>query len=74
MRTTPEAINSYITDMLSLEEHIDKAVKGQIDELKDHPQVVAQLQTIQRWVQHHLADLKQLRETRARPRRRTRSS
>jgi ferritin-like metal-binding protein YciE len=64
MRSTTDAINSYITDMLSLEEHIHKAVKGQIEDLKGDAQVVAELETIQRWVQHHVEDLKQLRETR----------
>ena len=36
MRSTTDAINSYITDMLALEEHIDKAVTGQIQALGDH--------------------------------------
>ncbi len=60
MRSTTDAINSYITDMLALEEHIDKAVTGQIQALGDHPQVGADLQVIQRWVQLHIAVLKQL--------------
>jgi ferritin-like metal-binding protein YciE len=64
MRSTTDAINSYITDMLSLEEHIDKAVKGQIEDLKDYPEVVAELRMLQRGVHHHLDDLKQLRERR----------
>ena len=29
-RTPTEAINSYITDMLSLEEHIQKAINAQL--------------------------------------------
>jgi hypothetical protein len=60
MRSTTDAINSYITDMLSLEEHIDKAVTGQIQALGDHPQVGADLQAIQRWVRLHIAVLTQL--------------
>lgn len=60
MRSTKETINSYITDMLALEEHIDKAVTGQIEALGDHPQVGADLQAIQRWVQLHIAVLRQL--------------
>jgi ferritin-like metal-binding protein YciE len=64
MRGTKETINSYITDMLSLEEHIDKAISGQIEDLKDDPQVVIELKTVQRWVQHHVSDLKQLSEAR----------
>jgi ferritin-like metal-binding protein YciE len=64
MRDTKDTINSYITDMLSLEEHLDKAITGQIEDLKDDPQVVADLKAIQRWVQHHVSDLKQLSEAR----------
>jgi hypothetical protein len=60
MRSKTDAINSYITDMLALEEHIDKAVTGQIQALGDHPQVGADLQAIQRWVQLHVAVLTQL--------------
>ena len=60
MRSTTDAVNSYITDMLALEEHIDKAVTGQIQALGDHPQVGADLQVIQGWVQLHIAVLKQL--------------
>ena len=64
MRSPTDAINSYVTDMLSLEEHIDKAVKGQIEDLKDYPEVIAELRMLQRGVHHHLEDLKQLRERR----------
>ena len=60
MRSTTDAINSYITDMLALEEHIDKAVTGQIQALGDHPQVGADLEAIQRWVQLHIGVLRQL--------------
>src|SRR5262249_54866099 len=60
MRSAPDAINSYITDMLALEEHIDQAVTGQIQGLRDQPQVGADLQAIQRWVQLHIGVLKQL--------------
>jgi ferritin-like metal-binding protein YciE len=64
MRSIADTINSYVTDMLSLEEHIDKAIKGQIEDLKGYPEVVAELQMAQRWVRHHMEDLKQLKETR----------
>jgi ferritin-like metal-binding protein YciE len=64
MRDTKDTINSYITDMLSLEEHLDKAITGQIEDLKDDPQVVADLKAVQLWVQHHVSDLKQLSEAR----------
>ena len=36
-RDRNEAINSYITDMLALEDHIEKAIKGQLADLKDYP-------------------------------------
>jgi hypothetical protein len=50
--------------MLALEEHIEKAVTGQIQALGDQPQVGADLRTIQRWIQLHIANLKQLMGTR----------
>ncbi len=59
-RDRTEALNSYITDMLALEEHIEKAIKGQIQDLKDDPEFVQEIQTIHRKVQHHIADLKGL--------------
>jgi Domain of unknown function (DUF892). len=61
LKSSPtDTINSYITDMLALEEHIEKAVSGQIQALGDHPEVGADLRTIRRWVQLHIANLKQL--------------
>jgi hypothetical protein len=59
-----EAINSYITDMLSLEDHIDKAVRGQLEDLKDYPDVIRDLKQIHRKVEHHISDLKALSERR----------
>jgi hypothetical protein len=59
-----EAINSYITDMLSLEDHIDKAVRGQLEDLKDYPDVIRELKQIHRKVEHHISDLKALSERR----------
>jgi hypothetical protein len=64
MRSPTEAIDGYISDMLALEEHIEKAVAGQIQALGDHPHVGADLETIQRWIQLHIANLKQLMTTR----------
>jgi hypothetical protein len=63
-RDRNEAINSYITDMLALEEHIEKAVKGQLADLKDYPEVLAELRQIQRKVEHHISDLRMLSERR----------
>ncbi len=59
-----ESINSYITDMLALEDHIEKAIKGQLEDLKDYPEVVAELGEIHRKVEHHISDLRQLSERR----------
>jgi hypothetical protein len=64
-RDKNEAINSYITDMLALEDHIEKALKGQLEDLKDHPEVVGELKQLHQTVEHHISDLKQLSEARA---------
>ena len=60
-----EAINSYITDMLALEDHIEKALNGQLEDLKDYPEVMGELTQIHRKVEHHISDLKALSERRA---------
>ena len=59
-----EAINSYITDMLALEDHIEKALHGQLEDLKDYPDVPRELTQIHRKVEHHISDLKGLSERR----------
>lgn len=59
-RDKNEAINSYIGDMLALEEHIEKALKGQLTDLKDYPDVVTELRQVHRQVEHHIADLRTL--------------
>jgi ferritin-like metal-binding protein YciE len=59
-----EAINSYITDMLSLEEHIDKAIRAQLEDLKDYPDVTRDLKQILRKVEQHTSDLRELGERR----------
>ena len=59
-----EAINSYITDMLALEDHIEKALRGQLEDLKDNPDVLGELKQIHRTVERHISDLKQLSEGR----------
>ena len=63
-RDKNEAINSYITDMLALEDHIEKALSGQLEDLKDYPEVLGELRQIHRQVEHHISDLKQLSERR----------
>ena len=56
-RDTNEAINSYITDMLALEDHIEKAVKSQLTDLKEYPEVLAALRQIHTKIEHHISDL-----------------
>jgi hypothetical protein len=63
-RDKDEAINSYITDMLSLEEHIEKALRGQLEDLKNYPDVIGDLKTIHRTVEHHVSDLRNLSQRR----------
>jgi len=63
-RDKNEAINSYIGDMLALEDHIEKALKGQLTDLKDYPDVVTELREIHRQVEHHISDLRTLSDRR----------
>ncbi len=55
-RNREEAINSYVTDMLSLEEHIEKALRGQLEDLEDYPEVTRDLKQVLRKVEHHISD------------------
>ena len=60
-RDTTEAINSYLTDMLALEQHIEVAISAQVKDLKDEPQVlVMALEAIHVTVQHHIESLKEI--------------
>jgi ferritin-like metal-binding protein YciE len=52
-----EAINSYISDMLSLEHHIKKALDGQVADLKDYPQATAELERMHSTVEFHISAL-----------------
>ena len=63
-RNKDEAINSYITDMLSLEEHIEKALRAQLNDLEDYPEVTRDLKQILRKVEQHLSDLNEVSERR----------
>lgn len=63
-RDRNEALNSYITDMLALEDHIEKAIRGQLTDLKDHPDVVSELKALHRTIEHHVSDLRGLKERR----------
>jgi hypothetical protein len=59
-RDKNEAINSYITDMLALEDHIEKALRGQLEDLQDYPDVIGELKQIHHTVEHHISDLRNL--------------
>ena len=63
-RDKNEAINSYLTDMLALEDHIEKAIRGQLTDLKDYPEVLSELRQIHGTIEHHLSDLRTLSERR----------
>jgi ferritin-like metal-binding protein YciE len=64
-RDANEAINSYVTDMLALERHIQTALKGQIEDLDDdYPDVVRHLRMIEREIEGHIDSLQVLSERR----------
>lgn len=64
-RTVTESINSYITDMLALEEHIEKALRGQIEDLdSDYPEFVNEIRMIHNTVETHITSLKLIAEER----------
>jgi ferritin-like metal-binding protein YciE len=65
-RDADEAINSYVTDMLALERHIQTALEGQIEDLdEDYPDVVRHLRVIEREIDGHIDSLQMLSERRA---------
>ena len=63
-RDRDTAINSYITDMLSLEDHIAKALKGQISDLKNQPDLAPEIRQVHHLVEHHIEDLRALADRR----------
>jgi ferritin-like metal-binding protein YciE len=63
-RDRNEAINSYITDMLALEDHIEKAIKSQITDLSEYPDVQTELKQAHRKIEHHISDLRMLSDRR----------
>jgi hypothetical protein len=64
-RSANQAIESYVTDMLSLEQHIRNAIRGQIADLDDdHPDVARQLQAIASVADAHIAALQPVADRR----------
>jgi ferritin-like metal-binding protein YciE len=65
-RNANEAINSYISDMIALEEHIQTAISGQVEDLdEDYPEVVRHLRSVVSQSGAHKDELKALMERRA---------
>ena len=60
-----DVIDDYLTDMLALEEHIGKAVKGQLRDLKDYPDVIAALRPTHTTIEHHISDLRMVADRRS---------
>ncbi len=58
-----EAINSYVTDMQALEEHLEKALSAQVEDLKDDEFGVA-LRSIHQVTKQHIRALDTLSERR----------
>jgi len=63
-RDKNEAVNSYITDMLALEDHIEKALRGQLEDLNEYPEVIRELKQIHHKVERHISDLRSLSQRR----------
>ena len=64
-RTSTEAIDSYLTDMLALEEHIEKAVGAQLRAFRDeYPTLAHELQEILYTLNRHILTLRAFSETR----------
>ena len=58
---TQEAIHGYITDMLALEEHIEKALQAQVSAHEDeHATVAAALRDMHSTIEGHIAALRAL--------------
>ena len=64
-RTTKEAIHSYVTDMLALEDHIEKAIMAQVEDFEgDYPAVGASLREMHRTIERHIVTLRGLEDAR----------
>jgi ferritin-like metal-binding protein YciE len=60
-----KAVNSYITDMLALEKHIQKALAGQVEDLdEEDPGFAAEIRKIHGSVEQHVNTLEALAERR----------
>jgi hypothetical protein len=60
-----DRVNSYLTDMLALEEHIEKTLDGQLDDFKgEDPEILSKLGAIRAQAEHHITEIKKLAEAR----------
>lgn len=62
--TSNAAIASYITDMSALEEHLEKAIAGQLADIEDDPATTLALRDVHGTVQRHIASLDALADRR----------
>lgn len=64
-RSQNEALNSYITDMLSLEEHMQRAVRAQLSDVeRDHPSFLSPMRKLETTIETHIDALKRLKDQR----------
>lgn len=64
-RDPKETIHSYVTDMLALEEHIEKAVSAQVETHSEaQPMVGQQLKAMHVEIERHITSLRQLESDR----------
>lgn len=59
-----ERINGYVTDMLALEQHLQTALTGQIEDLDEAGEVKATLVTLRAVCEHHVRTLEALTQRR----------
>ncbi len=63
-----EAVASYVSDMLALEQHISAALAGQIEDLSEEaPDIVAELRAVQQTCDQHIARLERVAIERTTP-------
>ena len=62
--TTTAAIASYVTDMSALEEHLEKAIAGQLADIEDDAATALALREVHGTIQRHIASLDALAERR----------
>jgi ferritin-like metal-binding protein YciE len=61
-RTSTDALNSYVTDMMALEAHIGQALGGQLSDLKEtHPQVAEVVSRARACTVRHIEQLEGLK-------------